>query len=247
MVNHAVILAAGMGTRLKPITDSAPKCLTEVNGVPILLNTLKNLHKAGIQACTIVVGHFSHTILDTLGSTFDGLTIEYIKNEQYKQTNDMYSLWLARDALEAGAVIIEGDIFFRADLLPEAITHMGAKSFYICGRYDGRSDEILIETDNAMRILSIDVLRNRASSPGPNRYMSSGILVIQEDYGRYLSCWLTRSVESGDVRVLFDDVISSHIDELPLYVQEIAQSDWVEIDTHEDLGLAERTFYPASL
>lgn len=245
MLNRAVVLAAGMGTRLKPITDSAPKCLTEVNGVPILLNTLKNLYAAGIRACTIVVGHFAHSIMDTVGSTFDGLTIEYIKNERYKQTNDMYSLWLARDVLEKGSAIIEGDIFFRADLLPNAITYIGKKSFYIAGRYDGRSDEILIETDEQKRILSLDILKNRSAQPGPDRYMSSGILVIRENYGRRLSGWLTRSVEDGDVRILFDDVISSHIDEHPLFVYEISHSDWVEIDTPEDLRRAEQIFNPA--
>jgi len=247
MLERAVILAAGMGTRLKPITDKAPKCLTEVNGIPILLNTLRNLHASGIRACTIVVGHFAHIIMDTVGSVYDGLTIEYIKNEKYQQTNDMYSLWLARDVLETGAAIIEGDIFFKADLLPVAISHMGTKSFYICGKYDGRSDEILIETDEKKRILSIDILRNRASSPGPGRFMSSGILVTHKDFGRCLSGWLTRSVEEGKVRVLFDDIISAHIGECPLYVYEIAHSDWVEIDTPEDLRMAVRIFNPAPL
>ncbi len=244
MLERAVILAAGMGTRLKPITDRAPKCLTEANGIPILLNTLRNLHASGIRACTIVVGHFAHIIMDTVGSIYDGLTIEYIKNEKYQQTNDMYSLWLARDVLETGAAIIEGDIFFKADLLPMAISHMGTKSFFICGKYDGRNDEILIETDEKKRILSIDILRNRSAQPGPDRYMSSGILVTHKDYGRCLSGWLTRSVADGDVRVLFDDVISFHIDENPLYVHEISHSDWVEIDTPYDLLRAERTFNP---
>ncbi len=247
MLNHAVILAAGMGTRLKPITDGAPKCLTEVNGVPILLNALRNLHEAGIHVCTIVVGHFADIIVDTVGSAYNSLAIEYIKNENYKQTNDMYSLWLAGNVLEKGTILIEGDIFFRADLLPGAITHMGTKSFYIAGSYDGRSDEILIETDGQKRILSLDVLRNRSAQPGPDRYMSSGILVIREDYGRRLTRWLTRSVRDGNVRVLFDDIISSHIDEYPLYVHEITHTDWVEIDTPEDLRLAEQVFNPAPL
>ena len=242
MIERAVILAAGLGLRLKPLTDGAPKCLTEVNDVPILYNALNNLSSVGIGTCTIVVGYLSSFIRRTVGNRFEDVRIRYIENELYRKTNDMYSLWLARREVEEGALIIEGDIFFRSLTLRRALDLAGGRSCYLAGKYDGSRNEILIETDSDMRILTLKVLQKRGTSPGKARYMSSGLLIIQPSYGRGLSRWLSQSVQNGQVDVLFDRIIAEHVGETPLYVCEIDHAEWVEIDTPGDLVKAEQTF-----
>jgi CTP:phosphocholine cytidylyltransferase-like protein len=242
MIDDAIILAAGSGLRLKPLTNHAPKCLTEVHGVPILENTLRNLSAAGIYTCTIVAGHFAHAIEDTIGNRFDNIQVYYTHNPKYRTTNDMYSLWLAREKLERGVLLIEGDIFFRVPMLERVLSRIGNRSCYFAGSYDGSADEILIETDHELRITSVEVLTGRRAERGSRRYMSAGLLFIQREYGKLLSAWLQAFVQEGRVDVLFDAVIAEHIGDAPLYVSEISHDEWVEIDTVQDLERAERTF-----
>jgi len=242
MTDRAIILAAGLGTRLKPVTDHAPKCLTEVNDTPILINTLNALSKNGIKKCTIVTGYQGNAVIDTIGNIFQGIKISYIFNEQFSNTNDMYSLWLAREDLKKGAIIFEGDIFFRAHTLNRALNRMKDKSFYFAGKYDGRENEILIRTDHDYKVESIKVLRNMRGKSENLSFMSAGIIRVGKEYGKLLSKWLTEFVNQKRVSVLFDDVISKHVKEAPLYIFEIEHNEWVEIDTLEDLRLAEKIF-----
>ncbi|MGQ9615870.1 MAG: phosphocholine cytidylyltransferase family protein [Spirochaetota bacterium] len=242
MIERAIILAAGLGSRLKPMTDHAPKCLTEVNGTPILLQILHNLHTNGINECTIVTGYLSDIIRTTIGSRYENVKLEYVHNDIYMKTNNIYSLWLARKVLEDGSLLIESDVFFRSNTLKNAFNTMGDKSFYIAGRYDGRENEILIKTDRELKIKSIDILHNRSGKKENFHYMSSGLLVIQKDYGRLFSSWLDDFIDKGKVDVLFDAALSENVSISPLHVFPIDHSEWVEIDTIADLARAEKVF-----
>ena len=243
MLEKAIILAAGSGTRLSPLTDGAPKCLTLVNGTPILANALEALFSAGVRECTVVTGYMAQAVERAIGEGYRGLKVRYILNELYAQTNDMYSLLLARGALEEGALVIEGDVFFRGHLLSEADEAMGSKNYYFAGLYDGRANELRIETDAERGVLSIDVLRGGRSGPrGRNVFFSAGFLVVQRELGVRLSRWLSEFAGRGEVNVLFDDVLAAHIRESELFVYEISLRDWVEIDTLEDLVKAEEVF-----
>lgn len=239
---HAIILAAGIGTRLKPLTDHSPKCLTEVNGMPILINTLKNLSALGIHSCTIITGYLSEKIKAAAANCIRDVDVNCVRSDVYENTSDMYSLWLARDVLEKGAVILEGDIFFELHILKEALETMGDRSFYLAGRYNGKPDEVIIKTDGEKKVHSIEVLRGGSASQGEHIFMSSGILVVQPDYGTAFSWWLSQWVEKNRVTVLFDDVLGDHASDLPLWVYEISSQDWVEIDTSDDLSRAEAIF-----
>jgi CTP:phosphocholine cytidylyltransferase-like protein len=157
----------------------------------------------------------------------------------------MYSLWLAHEVLERGVLLIEGDIFFRAPMLKRVLTQTGNRSCYFAGAYNGSKNEILIVTDHELRITSVEVLTGRRARRGSRRYMSAGLLLIQREYGRYLSAWLQEFVQGGRIEVLFDAVIAQHIGDAQLYVSEISHSEWVEIDTAQDLERAEETFRKA--
>jgi len=244
MIENAIILAAGLGTRLKPITDNAPKCLTEVNGIPILKNMLKSLSECGIKHCWIVTGYRAEKIVEYVDNNSYDINVNYLHNEIYEKTNDMYSLWIARKELKKGCVLLEGDIFFQTSTLKRALKHSKSdnKSLYLSGKYNGIPNEVLIKTDKNLRIQSIEVLRGRSARMSKYSFMSSGILVINKEYGRNLSNWLDEAVRNGNINILFDEVISEHLEEAPIYVFEIGHNEWVEIDTMRDLLRAEKLF-----
>ena len=94
----ALILAAGLGTRLAPITNDRPKSMVPVNGKPILVKQIENLLNNGITDITIITGYRSEVIEDLVANNYP--MIKIIKSEDYQNTNNMYSAYLARNVLK---------------------------------------------------------------------------------------------------------------------------------------------------
>jgi len=105
-VNKAIILAAGVGSRLRPLTDDRPKCLLEVGGRTILEHQILALERCGITDIVMVVGYLA----DRIGVRM-GTRLRYITNARYEETNSLYSLWLAREELAAGSLVMNSDVF----------------------------------------------------------------------------------------------------------------------------------------
>ena len=93
----AIILAAGQGTRLRPLTDDIPKCMVEVNGKPILNRQLDTLQSAGIENIIVVTGYEENKINDP--------RITKVFNEEYASTNMLYSLLCAEDYMEGNVIV----------------------------------------------------------------------------------------------------------------------------------------------
>src|SRR5665647_3681113 len=95
-VRTALLLAAGLGSRLAPFTDAVPKCLVSMSGVPILERLVRSLDSHGFKRLVIVTGYKAERIRDYLGESFGGIAIEYIVSPLFETTNNIYSLWLTR-------------------------------------------------------------------------------------------------------------------------------------------------------
>jgi histidinol-phosphate/aromatic aminotransferase/cobyric acid decarboxylase-like protein/choline kinase len=121
----AILLVAGMGTRIKPLTDSVPKCLIAVNGRPILFNALNILERQGVDETLLVIGHLRHKIQAAVGERWGKMAVRYVENSIYDKTNTSYSLRLALKemALPATLLILEGDVFFEPAMLADLIRH----------------------------------------------------------------------------------------------------------------------------
>ncbi|MGC5009670.1 aminotransferase class I/II-fold pyridoxal phosphate-dependent enzyme [Streptosporangium sp. DT93] len=109
---RAIILAAGLGTRLGRL-----KPLTPVAGVPILHRALAALASVGVRETIIVTGHRAEEITESAGETFAGMTLRFVLSPRYADTNNAYSLWLAREHLDTDLYLLDGDVVFAPDLL----------------------------------------------------------------------------------------------------------------------------------
>lgn len=152
----AVILAAGQGTRLRPLTDSIPKCLVEVAGKPILRRQLDALSANGILDTAIVVGYRANKIRKFVKRNFRNLPVRFVENPRYADTNTFYSLALAAEAMACESVIqLNGDLVFDAELVEQllafprekscAVGRLGAcgeEEIKFCIAADGRITEI---------------------------------------------------------------------------------------------------------
>ena len=116
-VRTAVVLAAGLGSRLGQLTWTRPKCLVSVGRVPILERLVATLDEYGIERLVMVTGYGAEMIHDRLGERFGGIAVEYVVNPLFATTNTMYSLWLARGLIDEPLLLVEGDVVFDGDLL----------------------------------------------------------------------------------------------------------------------------------
>jgi NDP-sugar pyrophosphorylase family protein len=125
-VRRALVLAAGLGDRLRPLTTEAPKCLVEVGGQPILMRALRALRVQGVEEVVIVVGYKAHVIRRRIGSRFAGMDIRYVDAPRYATTNNICSLWDAREYCDEDLLLVEGDVVFDADVVARLLEHAGS-------------------------------------------------------------------------------------------------------------------------
>jgi len=118
-ITTALLLAAGTGSRLLPLTQDAPKCMTLVSEISILSRLVENLRIQGFTRLVVVTGYLSATIEDFLGTVYNDMSIEYVHSPVYKTTNNIYSLWMARKVITEPFVLIESDLVFDPSLLNE--------------------------------------------------------------------------------------------------------------------------------
>jgi choline kinase len=120
-ITTALLLAAGTGSRLYPLTKAVPKCLTLVNNKSMLKRLVTNLKEQGFTRLVIVTGYKQECIVNFLGNKSDGLSIEYIHSPLYKTTNNIYSLFMARNIINEPFVLLESDLVLDTALLTDMV------------------------------------------------------------------------------------------------------------------------------
>jgi 2,3-bisphosphoglycerate-independent phosphoglycerate mutase len=245
-IKNCVILAAGLGVRLKPLTDEEPKCLTEIGGKTILEQTLEVLEKNGIQETVIVVGYLGDVVIKKIGNKYKSMKITYIWNRIYEKTNSMYSAWLAREYLKRGAILIEGDTIFEEALIKELLGKPEVNAYWAESIFTEEYNGSMATADKENRIRNVEIVRGRLKEYKNNFFKSTGVLKITPEYGRAFSGWLDDDVKKGNVTIYYDLVIAKHLEDFPIYVCDVTKkARWAEIDNFDDLKAAENIFKPS--
>ena len=246
---EAVILAAGMGSRLRPLTDTRPKPLVEVNGVPIIHNALRQLGAAGIRRATIVVGYRKDAIEYACGHEFEGVAIDYVASSVFDRTGSAYSLWLARDALLRGAVLLlEGDVFFEGEVLRRLLLSQATNCAALApfaAEMEG-SAVTLADTGLIVEVRTSQTAANLAASPSPLFKTMNLFRFGAEALRMALVPALDRLVSEGATKVYTEQLLGQLIANQGLRVAAVRCDDcrWYEIDSQDDLKIAEAMFAP---
>jgi NDP-sugar pyrophosphorylase family protein len=244
----AVILAAGFGTRLRPLTDLRPKPLVEVNGVSILHNALRNLEAVGVKDVTIVVGYRKDAIQYACGRQFGSLEINYVESTLFDKTGSAYSLWLAREALLRGdAYLLEGDVFFEDDALRrlrDDVTDNAADVAPFDERMEGSAvilgpDGIISEVRMKQTAANLNV------NGGPKLFKTMNLLRFSgETLTKMVVPVLDELIGSGAVKSYTEELLAHLIERKGLKLGATRCDDlkWYEIDSEDDLRIAEGIF-----
>lgn len=245
---RAVILAAGMGSRLRPYTDFVPKPLVEVNGVPMLHNALHQLSELGVREATIVVGYRKDAIELSCGSRFEDVDIDYLENPIFDRTGSAYSLWLARNTLLAGnTIFLEGDVFFEREVLSRTIRSVSAIKTSVAAV--ASFSEVM--SGSAVELASDGSVATFVMNQSPQEAQARGLFktinltrfsaaALREQ----LVPALHRAVESGHRTAYVEQILALLVEgrALNLHAADCSDTRWFEIDSEADLRLAEEIF-----
>ncbi len=113
----AVILTAGRGGRLRAVVGDQPKCLARIGGCTILDRQMRALRDSGVSKITVVTGYAAATVREACGPG-----VQFVHNPTYASTNSLYSLWLARDLLTQGFVVLNCDVVFHRQILVDLLS-----------------------------------------------------------------------------------------------------------------------------
>ncbi|MGX5805566.1 phosphocholine cytidylyltransferase family protein [Bradyrhizobium sp. Arg314] len=243
----AVILAAGLGSRLRPLTDLRPKPLVEVNAMPILHNTLQNLEAVGVREVTIVVGYRKGAIQYSCGRRFGELDIDYVESDVFDRTGSAYSLWLARDALLAGdTYLIEGDVFFE----PEALRYLtlgDAENVAAVAPFSPAmegSAVVLRDNGYIAEVRMKQTAANLTDGSPPLFKMMNLIRFSGGDLRETIVPYLNAVIGTGAIKSYTEELLSNLVRQKGLQIA-AARCDglkWYEIDNEADLRSAEAMF-----
>jgi choline kinase len=233
----AVIVAAGQGTRLKPLTDTTPKCLLKVNGIPIIKYQLDNLVSSGINNLAIVTGYKGFMIKNYIDNSqySSKINVTYIHNEDYKKTGSCYSLYLCKDYLSGrGYIHINSDLIFHKDFLNILINSKEDNCVITDKPLIKNFDMVRFECNEKGRINKVgrpDYL------PNPNGYLIGPIKFSNEAKNYFI-----QKIESRLNEGILDDtcflLLNGILDKIMLYSKYSNNKKWFEIDTKNDLAFA---------
>jgi choline kinase len=232
----AVILAAGIASRLRPLTNNTPKCLLKVGPKNILELAIENLIANKIFDIIIVTGYLENQIRDFVNIRFPELNITFYYNEFYESTNNIYSLWLARHALHGDDMLLmDSDIVFDKQIIAK-LCSSGYKSCLALKRHDVLDEEIKVRTDHNGRVLNISKEINPSEAAGE----SVGIEIFKRDLLRELFSVIDRKVNieknvNQFYEAAFQELINNNHE---IYIVDITEYFCIEIDTVEDLKIA---------
>lgn len=231
MTTKAVILAAGLGSRLHPLTEDTPKCLTEIDGKPLLHHQIEALQKNGVTDILVIIGYLGYKVVKALAG-YSG--VDYRMNPDYATTGTVYSLWLASAHLMGGCYIVEGDVMFEPSVVPMLQSKDG--STWAVRKAEGGDDGCVVSVSDGI-VQTVDLLKTPIRECPPHKYKSQGIIKVDADTGHNLAHLLSMFVEYGG-GVLFKDEVIECLDDIAIV--DITGKKCYEIDTKADLLKAEK-------
>ncbi|MBI2186193.1 MAG: phosphocholine cytidylyltransferase family protein [Acidobacteria bacterium] len=231
----AVILAAGNGHRMGRLTVDRPKCLLEVDGQPLIERQLASLQACGIRDVTVVIGYHGARLRAQLDDR-----VRYVENARYRETNSLYSLWLARHALADGALVLNADVLAPTLLIERLVRSQAEDAVLVDRRKELGPEEMKVK-------LWFDLVVDFSKRLPPDQADGEnvGIAKFGATGGRRLIAHLESLIAAGREQAWAPLAFRALAREQPLRAVTTAGLPWIELDFPEDLSRARRVIAPA--
>lgn len=237
----AIILAAGVGSRIRPLTDNCPKSLLKIGDYTILEMMVSNIVKCGINEIVFILGYLENDIKNFMNTNFPELNVHFVTNEFYAETNTGYSLMLAEELVKDTSFIkFDADVVFDVEILKNLIESEYDNCLCVDKNINLDAEEIKIIVNAQNHVIKASKEVNPEDAIGE----SIGIEKISSATAKILFAELNTMMkdkknhqeyyEAGYERLIDKNVIFNTLD--------ITGLKWIEIDTLDDFAAAENIF-----
>ncbi|AGK60877.1 putative sugar nucleotidyltransferase [Archaeoglobus sulfaticallidus PM70-1] len=241
---EVVILAAGLGSRLGHITSTKPKSLLRIGDKTLIRRIINTIRKYGIMDVVVVTGYKDRMIREHLRNAYN-MNIEFVHNADYDITNNIYSLYLSKDALSGGDFyIINSDVLFHEKIF--SILHTSKKNGLILAvdvvKKLNRESMKVVLINNRVLWISKKIPTDKANG----EYI--GLAKVGSKEFKSLFRSLRQVMEIHGYNEFYESAFQHMIDNgRPVTYESTRGLPWIEIDTIEDLRLANEQIYPKIL
>ncbi|MHA1528805.1 MAG: phosphocholine cytidylyltransferase family protein [Alphaproteobacteria bacterium] len=234
-MTNAVILSAGQGKRLSPLTDARPKCLVPIAGRPILEWQLRSLATAGVDEITVVTGFCADAVEAMLMTTSVPAEVRTVYNPFYTVADNIGSCWAAKDLIGPDTLLLNGDTLFEPEIVSRVLEQATASisvTIDAKGMYDSDDMKILREGDRLTAIgKTLDL---------PVDGEAIGMIRFQRDGGkRFVAAMRSALNDQATLKRWYLSIIDELAREGGVGVVSIQGLTWSEIDFPRDLPIAE--------
>jgi len=236
----AIILAAGLGSRLRPLTDTTPKCLLDVGGQTILARQLERIAAAGISRAVVVTGYRADDVESHLRANRPPIDVRLAPNPEYATTGNCMSVLAARSQVQGhGIVICDGDVVLTGNALERLVTETGHSALLL------DTETVLAEEEMKALLDAQGSVRRLSKKLEPSECAGESI-GIQKVSGLALPIfWATLESmrEAGDTQGYYEDAFQRMIHAgVSFRTVPIGHHEWTEIDDLADLEDARARF-----
>lgn len=236
MIKTAVILAAGLGSRLKERTKTMPKGFISIDNKPIILHSIHKLIEAGIERIVIGTGYHSE-FYEELSQKYS--CIECVKNEQYSITGSVYTLYNLRDHIHEDFLLLESDILYDKRGLLEVLQD-GRNNVILSSGKTSSGDEVYIEVDELNRLVNMSKFTTELKTIYSELV---GITKVSLDMYKSMCNYTYGNIEANG-KLDYERVMVAVSKESDIFVRKIEDYVWCEIDDENHLNRALTRIYP---
>jgi choline kinase len=237
---HAIILSAGRGSRLLPLTTDLPKCLLPVGLASVLSLQLDTLFRHGIETATVVTGFNAHLVKEELRSRQTGPKVKTLFNPFYQVADNLASCWMARKSMKQDFLLINGDTLFSPPLL-ERVLNAPTKDICVTidqkDHYDGDDMKVSLEGKRLTAIgKTLLPQQTHGESIGMLRFMNDGPAIFRDELKRLMK------LEEGTKSWFLSAIHGLAQNGQRINTINIKGSTWAELDTPEDYEICRELF-----
>ena len=243
---QAIFLAAGMGRRLKELTSNATKCMVEVNGQTMIERALHNLESLKcVDKIIFVIGYEGDKLREYVDSLGIDIPIEYVRNDIYDKTNNIYSLYLAKDKLmEDDTLLLESDLVYEEAVIRKLVENP-YPSLVLVDKFESWMDGTCIKIDDDNNIISfLDKKRFDFSETG-EYYKTVNLYKFSKDFSiKHYVPFLEAYCKALGHNEYYEQVLKviTFLDNPEIKACKLNGEKWYEIDDVQDLDIAETIF-----
>ena len=242
---QAIILAAGMGKRLKELTSEATKCMVKVNGVAMIDRMMGALDKLGLSRIVVVVGYEGQKLMDYIDALGISTLVEYVNNTVYDKTNNIYSLYLAKDYLvQEDTLLLESDLVFEEAVLQKLIRNP-YPSLVLVDKFESWMDGTVVTLDEHDNIQSFVAKREFDFNRIDEYYKTVNIYKFSKEFSQlYYVPFLEIYCKALGTNEYYEQVLKviTFLEDPHIKAVKLTGEKWYEIDDVQDLDIAETIF-----